>query len=99
MLMESDKKGKEVGFTYQPFTHETPATGFMSSEYGSRGETMNISQVTDAKINEYANKNRDLLADPKNYVGGWLSGGTFYMDVSKRFGGKTRGSRSSKSRR
>ena len=88
-LADANRQGKEIGFSYQPFTDDTPTTGFMSSEYPERGEKMNMSDVNDQKLNDYVNKNKDLLAThPDHYFGGWLSGGTFYLDVSKRFYGQ-----------
>lgn len=83
---------KTGGFTYNPNTGEAPTLGFSVSPYPEKSlavetKSMNDSAIRD-QITGYAAKNRDALAVPGQYMGGWLDkgadgkGGSLYLDVS-----------------
>jgi hypothetical protein len=82
--------GEESGFSYQPVTNEYPTTGFMSSEYRDRGDSVPVSEMTSERLIDYSVKNMDLLQDPNHYIGGWTQEyekgePVCFLDISKRF--------------
>jgi len=77
---------KAGGFTYQPVANSAPRDGFMVSPYPEREYQLPADQVTPRGIREYLKKNADLLTKPDHFIGGWVSGGQAYIDVSIRAG-------------
>lgn len=79
-----DQNG-ELGFSYQPYTDNYPTTGVMNSEFPERNENIAVEDFTEQRLIEYINKNADVLADPNNYLGGWVQYGRIDLDISRRF--------------
>lgn len=79
-----DQNG-ELGFSYQPFNDTYPTTGVMNSNFPERNENIAVDDFTEERLIEYVNKNADLLADPSNYLGGWVQYGRIDLDISRRF--------------
>jgi len=77
----------EVGFSYQPFSDNYPTTGVMSSEFPERNKPIPVKDFTEEKLIEYILENADALADPANYLGGWVQYGQIDLDISRRFDG------------
>jgi hypothetical protein len=72
------------GFTYQAVSNNAPHDGFMVSPYQDREYSVPADQVTPRNLREYLKRNADLLTKPDHYIGGWVDGGTAYIDVSVR---------------
>jgi hypothetical protein len=88
-MVAADAAGEEAGFSYQSETEDlNPATGFMSSEYEDLNEAIPIGEFNDRRLIKYAIKNKEYFRDHNLYLGGWVSGGDVYLDVSQRFTGK-----------
>jgi|WetSurSiteA1Bulk_404760.scaffolds.fasta_scaffold44030_2 hypothetical protein len=71
------------GFTYSVISHKSPNKGKVLSIYPERQE-IHSSKLSEDAIEAYRTRNMDLLADPKNYLGGWFNDadGQIYLDVS-----------------
>lgn len=85
-MIAADAAGEEAGFSYQPESEDlNPPTGFMSSEYENLNEAIPIGEFNDERLATYAVKNKKYFRDHNLYLGGWVSGGDVYLDVSQRF--------------
>jgi hypothetical protein len=72
------------GFTYQAVANASPKDGFMVSPYQDREYKLPADKVSPRQLREYLKRNADLLSKPDHYIGGWVDGGTAYIDVSIR---------------
>jgi hypothetical protein len=68
------------GFTYNPLYGATPQQGYAVSLNG-HGKVLDCTATADDLL-EYLQENVDQVKDPARYVGGWIDGGRFYLDVS-----------------
>lgn len=76
----------ENGFSYNPFSDESPTSGYMSSEYPERMVLMKTEDLNIKTLRQFALDNSDLLADKNHYMGAWAQKyGDVYLDISKRF--------------
>jgi hypothetical protein len=56
---------------------------YIVSKWPDRGEIYQGAKPTDAQIQQFVEKNADLLSDKRNFVGGWQAdNGDFHMDIS-----------------
>lgn len=80
----------ENGFSYNPYTDESPTSGFMSSEYPERMVLMKTEDLKVSTLKKFVMDNYDLLSDKDHYVGAWAQKyGDVYLDISKRFGSES----------
>ena len=87
------------GFTVDSATGEAKKDGFAA---GIGMEEQFKERPTPADIDKYREAHADALAEPGNYLGGWMDGGVFFLDVSKVYPnndmGKQRAYKDAKSR-
>jgi hypothetical protein len=74
--------GRQGGFTLHDHVGDGPTSGYMVSRDKNTEQSMPIESLTPKLINDYVGKNNRALTDPNNYLGGWLDGKNFYLDVS-----------------
>lgn len=77
------ESGKAGGFTANLFG-DVPRDGFMVSPYKGRERTYSAAALDAGDVREYKRRNRDILAQPNHFIGGWKDGDTVYLDVSVR---------------
>jgi hypothetical protein len=72
------------GFTYHAVTGTQPKTGFVLSLHKDREQVLDVKDIDVVELATYAAKNRDLLGQTDNYLGGWHNpaNGKVYLDVS-----------------
>jgi hypothetical protein len=77
----------QYGWSFHP-EHGDSQTGwtkgkYIVSKWPDRGEIYQGTKPTDAQIQQFVEKNADLLSDKRNFVGGWQAeNGDFHMDIS-----------------
>lgn len=71
------------GFTYSPTTARVPKRGVAVSPYPSRSESFPAKYLVPQHIKAYMERNRDLLARDKHYLGAWhdKESGQVWLDV------------------
>lgn len=78
-LMEQAHKG---GFTLHDHVGDAPTEGYMVSLDKNTEHSMPIADLRPEHIQAFVDKHADRLGSPGNYLGGWLDGGKFYLDIS-----------------
>jgi hypothetical protein len=78
-LMNMAKGG---GFTLHDHVGDGPTTGYMVSRNKNTEHALPMSQLTPKLVNDYVHQHVRELASPENYLGGWLDGKNFYLDIS-----------------
>lgn len=85
------------GISVHMKTGKEPKTGYMVACYADRAEWITGDAVTDgekrqAAIQSFMDKNKDLLAEPDNYLGTWFDSesGNISLDISKNFSDKAK---------
>lgn len=78
-LMDMARHG---GFTLHDHVGDAPTSGYMVSRSKNTEDTMPMNKLTPEHISSYANAHTRELSDPNTYLGGWLDGKNFYLDIS-----------------
>lgn len=73
------------GFSFHDHVGDAPDHGFMVSLSKSGEQVLPVRDVTGAVVADYAALHAAELADPMNYLGGWVYKGKVYLDVSRLF--------------
>lgn len=73
---------KQGGFTLHDHVGDGPTSGYMVSRDKNTETSMPIESLQPKMIGDFVNKNSRTLSQPGNYLGGWLDGKNFYLDVS-----------------
>ena len=71
------------GFTVHVVTGEVPTTGYAVAGLGRELQIDVGKTVTARDITTYIDKNKDMLTQPKYFLGGWLEGQKLYLDVTQ----------------
>jgi hypothetical protein len=78
-VMDAAKKG---GFTLRDHVGDGPTSGHMVSLYKDSEFKRPIRELNADDVRNFVSKNAEALDKPHHYLGGWLEGGHFYLDVS-----------------
>lgn len=78
-LMDMAHKG---GFTLHDHIGDAPTDGYMVSLDKNTEHSMPITDLRPQHIQAFADKHANNLGQQGNYLGGWLDGGKFYLDIS-----------------
>lgn len=78
-LMEHAHQG---GFTLHDHVGDAPTDGYMVSLDKNTEHSMPIADLRPEHIQAFVDKHVDKLGQQGNYLGGWLDGGKFYLDIS-----------------
>ena len=78
-VMNSAKQG---GFTLHDHVGDGPTDGYMVSLDKQTEYKRPISELTPDDVRNFVTKHSAELTKPNNYLGGWLDGGQFYLDIS-----------------
>lgn len=78
-LMDAAHQG---GFTLHDHVGDAPTGGYMVSLAKNAEEMRPIDTLRPEHIASFVNKHTRELSDPNAYLGGWLDGKNFYLDVS-----------------
>lgn len=78
-LMDHAHKG---GFTLHDHVGDAPTSGYMVSLDKNTEHSMPIADLRPEHIQAFVDKHASHLGKPGNYLGGWLDGGRFYLDIS-----------------
>jgi hypothetical protein len=72
------------GITIHRKTGYEPHKGMALSPYPEREKKVPIADLDSPTVRQYLDDNKDLLAKPDHFLGGWLDTdtGTAYLDVS-----------------
>lgn len=72
------------GFTYQPILKRSPTSGMALSLHPERELIINVDDLDVDTITNYIERNKDLLSDLTNNVGGWfdIESRKIFLDVS-----------------
>jgi len=80
------------GISVHMKTGKEPKDGYMVAVYTERaewikGEDVNVPEKRQAAIQSFLDKNKDVLADPDNYLGTWFDpeSGNISLDISRNF--------------
>lgn len=83
------------GISYHVKSGKEPKSGYMCATYTDRSTWLKGDDVKDpekrtAAIKDFMEKNKDVLADPDNYLGTWFdsSTGNISLDISRNFANK-----------
>lgn len=74
---------REGGFTLHDHVGDGPKQGYMVSLTKDQEFKRPMEELTADHIRDFVNANAEALERPHHYLGGWLEGGHFYLDVSK----------------
>ncbi len=72
------------GFTIHAVTGEQPKTGWMVADEAHEEKIPN-EELHPSRLPRYVRRNREELARPGSYFGGWNAGEATYLDVSRRW--------------
>lgn len=78
-LMDMAHKG---GFTLHDHVGDAPTKGYMVSLAKNTEQMIPIKNLTPKHISDFVAKHNHLLTKPDAYLGGWLDGHNFYLDIS-----------------
>ena len=80
-----DKTTLEGGSATSLVGVEAPKKGYYVSTHKDREQIIPYDQFNPLHLKEYADKNKDLLDDPKNFLGTWHNkeDNNVYLDVSE----------------
>ena len=78
-LMDEARQG---GFTLHDHVGDGPTSGYMVSMDKNTEDSRPMDELTPEVVQAFANKHAEALKSPTNYLGGWLDGGRFYLDIS-----------------
>jgi len=78
-LMEQARGG---GFTLHDHVGDGPTSGYMVSLAKNAEQTVPMKHLTPQVVQNFVNKHSRDLKDPSSYLGGWLEGPNFYLDIS-----------------
>lgn len=73
---------KHGGFTLHDHVGDAPTSGYMVSLSKNTEQVQPLASLRPEHIADFVNKNSRRLSDPNAYLGGWLDGENFYLDVS-----------------
>lgn len=71
----------DKGFSYN-LEGNSPTSGFMVSPNKGTERVLSMNSIADADTDKYVQDHREELAKKDMYVGGWVSDGKAYLDVS-----------------
>lgn len=80
---ELEKQAEAGGFTYRRITG-APKDGFMVSPYPQAERKYTVATFNFEDVRAYRQRNRELLAKPGHFLGGWRDGDVIYLDISIR---------------
>lgn len=80
-----DNVMKNGGFTYRAISKLQPTKGFVVSTTKNLEQVVSSGEITPKHLQDYVDKNRDVLAQPNAHLGAWVDGGKVYLDVSRVF--------------
>lgn len=78
-LMNQAKGG---GFTLHDHVGDAPTNGYMVSLHKNTEKSLPMNQLNPGMVSKYVGEHTRDLAHPDSYLGGWLDGKNFYLDVS-----------------
>jgi hypothetical protein len=78
-LMDEARGG---GFTLHDHVGDGPTSGYMVSMDKNTEDSRPMDELTPEVVQGFADKHANALAQSGNYLGGWLDGGRFYLDIS-----------------
>ena len=75
---------RDEGFSYQPVTDNSPATGYALSPYPDRERVIPVGRLNPDSIEQYMRDNEDMWNKPNHYFGAWFNteDNKVYLDVS-----------------
>ena len=74
---------KDHGFSFHDHPGDGPQSGYMVSVDRSSENVVPIWHLSSKYIADYMALHQAQLADPTNYLGGWVYKGNLYLDISK----------------
>lgn len=74
---------RDEGFSFRDKVGDGPSGGYMVSVNKHTETRIPINQLTAADVADYMSVHQQELAEPDQYMGGWLHKGYIYLDVSK----------------
>lgn len=77
-----DAAHNDGGFTLHDHVGDAPTTGYMVSLDKDSEYALPLAQLTARRIKKFVKKHLKTLSHPLAYLGGWLDGPNFYLDVS-----------------
>lgn len=80
---ELEREAEAGGFSYRRIAG-APADGFMVSPYKQAERKYSLITFNHEDVARYRERQRELLAKPDHYLGGWRDGDVIYLDVSIR---------------
>lgn len=77
-----DKIKRDGGFTYDPVDDLSPSSGYAVAYYDDAEEIHDVETITEDDVYSYLDKHREKFRDRRSHVGGWVSEGKVYLDIS-----------------
>jgi hypothetical protein len=74
---------KDGGFTFHDHVGDGPKNGFMVSVQKDTEHAIPVRDLTPEILADYRDVHQADLADPKNFLGGWVYKGKAYLDISR----------------
>lgn len=74
---------KDQGFSFHNTIGDGPTSGYMVSTQKSSEHAIPIRDLTPEVLGDYRDVHQQELADPDNYLGGWVHKGKVYLDISR----------------
>lgn len=78
---------QQGGYTIKRGTGFIPKSGWMCAIDGQEETVGSVEALTPRMVQDYMERHSALLDKSANYLGGWVSNGVVYLDVSHRFTG------------
>lgn len=78
-LMQQAQQG---GFTLHDHVGDAPTHGYMVSLAKNAEQKLPMSELSPQHVQNFVGQHTRELANPDTYLGGWLDGPSFYLDVS-----------------